>query len=390
MRQLLSITLTNLMSIPRRWGMSIVVIIGVAGVVAVLTSVMTMSFGLTETAKKSAREGWAIILRKGAFAESVSAIPRDSIVALESTPGIARDADGELAFERQYVTTIRQPRSDLDEQVMGSVLVRGLSDRGLAELDGFELIEGQLFTPGKRELVVGVLTRDNYQGVGLGDEVLHKGANWQVVGVFRANGSAVESEMLGDLTAVMAGMNSTAFSSVRVQLQPDVTIEAFNESLEADPRVKVEAKWEADYVNSADTGQLIEIVAYTVSVIMAIGAVFGALNVMYMAVSARTREIATLRALGFGGMAVGVSVLIEAMVLAVIGAGVGLLITTLLFQGSTFTTGQLASISTVLRVSPEVATLGLLWGCAMGFIGGLLPAVRAVRMRIVDGLRSEL
>ena len=150
MRQLLSITevstattpATPIMSIPRRWGMSIVVIIGVAGVVAVLTSVMTMSFGLTETAKKSAREGWAIILRKGAFAESVSAIPRDSIVALESTPGIARDADGELAFERQYVTTIRQPRSDLDEQVMGSVLVRGLSDRGLAELDGFEIIEG--------------------------------------------------------------------------------------------------------------------------------------------------------------------------------------------------------------------------------------------------------
>ena len=388
MRQFLSITLTNLLAIPRRWGMSIVVIIGVAGVVTVLTSVMTMSFGLTEAAQKSAREGWAIVLRKGAFAESVSSIPRDNIVALESIPGIATGADGELAFERQYVTTIRQTRQGLDE-VMGSVLVRGLSNRGMAELDDFELVEGRLFETGKRELVVGVLTRNEYQGVGLGDEIQHKGANWRIVGVFSADGSAVESEMLGDLDAVMAGMNSTAFSSVRVRLQDNVTIDAFNESLEADPRLKVEAKWEADYTNSSDTGPLIEVVAYTVSIIMAIGAVFGALNVMYMAVSSRTREIATLRALGFGGWSVAGSVLVEALVLACLGALIGLLITTFLFQGSTFTTGQLASVSTVLRVSPEIATLGLTWGVAMGLLGGLLPAVRAVRMNIVDGLRSE-
>ncbi len=368
--------------------MSIVVIIGVAGVVTVLTSVMTMSFGLTEAAQKSAREGWAIVLRKGAFAESVSSIPRDNIVALESIPGIATGADGELAFERQYVTTIRQSRQGLDE-VMGSVLVRGLSNRGMAELDDFELVEGRLFESGKRELVVGVLTRNEYQGVGLGDELQHKGANWRVVGVFSADGSAMESEMLGDLDAVMAGMNSTAFSSVRVMLQDGVTIDAFNESLEADPRLKVEAKWEADYTNSSDTGALIEVVAYTVSIIMAVGAVFGALNVMYMAVSSRTREIATLRALGFGAWSVAGSVLVEALVLACLGALVGLLITTFLFQGSTFTTGQLASVSTVLRVSPEIATLGLTWGLVMGLLGGLLPAIRAVRMKIVDGLRSE-
>ena len=388
MRQFVSITLTNLLAIPRRWGMSIVVIIGVAGVVTVLTSVMTMSFGLTEAAQKSAREGWAIVLRKGAFAETVSSIPRDNIVALESIPGIATGPDGEPAFERQYVTSIRQNRQGLDD-VMGSVIVRGLSSRGMAELDDFELVEGRLFETGKRELVVGVLTRNEYQGVGLGDEVQHKGANWRIVGVFTADGSAMESEMLGDLDAVMAGMNSTAFSSVRVRLQDNVTIDAFNESLEADPRLKVEAKWEADYTNSSDTGQLIEVVAYTVSIIMAIGAVFGALNVMYMAVSSRTREIATLRALGFGAWTVAGSVLVEALVLACLGAVIGLLITTVLFQGSTFTTGQLASVSTVLRVSPEIATLGLAWGVAMGLLGGLLPAVRAVRMKIVDGLRSE-
>ena len=389
MQQILSIAFNNLLAIPHRWGMSIVVVIGVAGVVIVLTSVMTMSFGLTEAAQKSAREGWAIVLRKGAFAESVSAIPLDSIVALESMPGIAEDAAGALAFERQYVTTIRQARSDLDD-VMGSVLVRGLSQQAVAEVEDFEIVEGRLFERGKRELVVGVLTRDSYKGVGLGDEVVHKGANWRIVGVFRANGSAAESEMLGDLTAVMAGMNSTAFSSVRVRLIPDLTIEKFNESLEADPRLKVEAKWESEYINNADTGQLIEIVAYTVSAIMAIGAVFGALNVMFMAVSSRTREIATLRALGFGAVPVAVSVLVEAVVLAVIGAAIGLLVTMILFQGSTFTTGQLASISTVLRVSPEIAFLGLAWGCVMGFAGGLFPAIRAVRMSIVDGLRSEL
>ena len=389
MRQLISVTLNNLVSIPGRWGMAVVVVIGVAGVVAVLTSVMTMSFGLTDAAEKSAREGWAIVLRKGAFAEGVSSIPVDSMVAIEAAQGIDRRENGELAMDRHFVTTVSQPRRHV-EDIMGSILVRGLSEDGLAGVSGFKLESGRMFETGKRELVVGILTEDQYKGVSPGQEIVHKGANWKIVGTFSTNGSAMESELLGDLTAVMSGMNSTAFSSARVRLAPGVTIDDFNAALEADPRLKVEAKTEKQYIDGADTGQLIDIVAFTVSIIMGIGAFFGALNVMYMAVSNRTREIATLRALGFSGLPVAFSVLVEAMLLAILGALVGLLITMFLFQGSTFTTGQLASISTVLRVTPEIAVMGVTWGCVIGFVGGLFPAIRAVRASIVDGLRSEL
>ena len=172
-------------------------------------------------------------------------------------------------------------------------------------------------------------------------------------------------------------------------LADSANLEQFAENLDADPRLKVEAKWETDYFESTDTGALIEFIAYVVSGIMAVGATFGALNVMYSAVSARTREIATLRALGFGPLAVATSVLLEAMALAIIGGGVGIVISIALFEGSTFTTGALTSLSTVLTVTPGIAVTGLAWGCSIGFIGGLIPAIAAIRRNIAEGLRAE-
>lgn len=389
MKQVVAITMNNIAALPRRWGISVVVIVGVAGVVAVLTSVMTMALGLTDAATKNARDEWAIVLRKGAFAETVSAIPRGSLVAIESAAGIARDEVGELELDAHYVTSVTLPRRD-DFIVSGSVLVRGLSSTGLAALPAFELLDGRLFASGKHELIVGVLAHNQFSGLTVGERLTIKGIDWLITGTFRANGGAVESELLGDITAVMAGMNSTAFSSVRVRLAESVSVDDFTQTLAADPRLKVEAKSEKEHFESGSSGNLIEFVAYVVSSIMAIGATFGALNVMYSAVSARTREIATLRALGFGPLPVAISVLIESMVLALLGGIIGLAICFALFQGTVFTSGPITSLSTVLRVTPEIAVLGLTWGSVIGFIGGLIPAIGAIRLNIVDGLRSEL
>ncbi len=386
MRQIIAITLNNLRALPSRWGISLVIVIGVAGVVAVLTSVMTMSFGLTDTATKTAREGWAMIIRKGAFAENVSSIPLASLVAIESAQGIERDSNGDRLLHKHYVAGVTFPRSN-DPTVTSSVVIRGLEPGALDER--FQLVEGRMFTAGKRELIVGAMAQREFLGLRLGDEISSKGAVWTVVGVFTYNGNAYESELFGDLTTVMAGEQSTAYSSVRVKLSDTVDIDTFDDALQADPRLKVEAKLESDYFENANTGALLDIIAYVVSTIMAIGATFGALNVMYTAVSTRTKEIATLRALGFGALPVAISVLVEAMVLALIGGVLGLVITALLFQGATFTTGTITAISTVMRVTPDLALIGLAWGAAIGFVGGLIPAVGAVRTSIVDGLRGN-
>ncbi|NKC00777.1 MAG: FtsX-like permease family protein [Pseudomonadales bacterium] len=387
MKQILAITLNNLSSLPHRWGVSIVIIIGVAGVVAVLTSVLAMSTGLRSAGLNTAQDGWAIVIRKGAFAETVSTITRDSLVAVESVPGIDLDESGELAFNPHYVTSISLPRTD-EFVDSSSMIVRGLTPRGLALID-LEIIEGRMINPALRELVVGRLANSEFTGLDVGDEILHKGVDWQITGIFTARGSAYESELIGDITAVMSGMQSTSYSSTRVQLEPGLDVEEFSERLAADPRLKLEAKWESEYYENSTSSELISIVAYVVSGIMAVGAVFGALNVMYSAVSARTREIATLRALGFGRFPVIASVLVEAMCLALIGGALGVLVATILYQGSTFTSGNLTTISTIIQVTPEIATTGLVWGLVIGFIGGLTPAIGAARMNIVDGLRSD-
>ena len=245
-----------------------------------------------------------------------------------------------------------------------------------------------MFESGKSELIVGKLTNAAHLDMNIGDTITTKGTTWRIVGVFEYANSSLESELFGDLTTVMAGNQSTAYSSVRVQLDPDVTIDTFNESLESDPRLKVEAKLESDYFDGANTGALLTAIAYVVGTIMAVGATFGALNVMYTAVSTRTREIATLRALGFGPLAVAISVLVEAMVLAMVGGAVGLIVTAILFHGSTFTTGTVSSISTVMQVTPELMGIGFTWGAIMGLLGGLIPSIGAARHSIVDGLRG--
>ena len=385
--QALSITLTNLRALPARWGSAVVVVIGVAGVVAVLTSVLTMAIGLTNTTVGGAREGWAVVVRDGAFAESLSALPREAVIAVEDAPGIQRRADGSLAIERQYIEATTLFRQS-DPNLSASVAIRGLDSQALQGLSGFQLTAGRMFATGKRELIAGTLGAGAYQGLEIGSEVVIKGANWTVVGHFKAPGTPQESELLADLTTLMGAVNRTAFSSLRVQLVDEEALAGFAQALEDDPRAKVEAQWEADYFATNNTGAIIGFIAYVVSSIMAVGALFGALNVMYTAVAARTKEIATLRALGFARRSVMISVLGEALLLGLIGALVGVAICVAMFHGTTFTTASINSVTAELTVTPGLAATGVVWGLVIGLIGGLFPAVSAARSSITSGLRS--
>ncbi|MCZ6643480.1 MAG: hypothetical protein O7F71_18055 [Gammaproteobacteria bacterium] len=271
----------------------------------------------------------------------------------------------------------------------GSVLMRGITNDGLETTPNFKLVEGRMFAPGKHELIVGAVISDEYLDLRIDDELSVRGVDWHIVGRFSTAGNAVESELLGDLITVMSAYERTAYSSIRVQLIDAEGITQFVEFVEADPRLKLDAMWESEYFKAGPASAIIRFVAYVVSGIMAVGAVFGALNVMYSTVADRATEIATLRALGFLPGQVAVSVVIESMLLALVGAVVGVLIFALAFHGSTFTSGSLTSLTTALEVTPVIAALCIAAGCAIGFVGGVVPAIGAARRSIVDGLRSQ-
>ncbi len=261
MRQLVAITLFNIASTPSRWGSSLVVVVGVAGVVAVLSFVLTMSIGLIDTLGSTSRENWVIIVRDGALAESLSAIPRDALAVIEKAPRIAtRKNSSRLSLDPQLVVPVTLQRSGA-ENVTGAVLIRGITNDGLETTPNFKLVEGRMFAPGKHELIVGAVISDEYLDLQIDDELAVRGVDWHIVGRFSTAGNAVESELLGDLITVMSAYERTAYSSIRVQLDDAEGLTQFVEFVEADPRLKVDAMWESDYFQAGSSSDIIRFVA---------------------------------------------------------------------------------------------------------------------------------
>ncbi len=329
----------NLRSLPQRLGTSLVVCVGIAGVVAVLVSVLAMATGLTETMIKASNPQRAIVLRDGALTEALSSISREAVLAIETAPGILEMADGSLAISPEIVLNVNLP--GYEEAVMGAVYIRGLTQKGLHVHPEIKLTEGRWFATGLHELIAGSMVVEQLGTLEIGDTVSFHNADWVVVGTFSSNEDAHESEMLADAATLMSAAQRTVFNAVTVELASADEFHALETALEDNPRLKVDVQRESTYyeVQSENISQLLYLVAYVVSSIMALGALFGALNTMYSAVSVRAVEIATLRAIGFGAMPVVVSVLIEALMLALIGALVGVAIAWILFNGDTFATG---------------------------------------------------
>lgn len=390
-QQIAAVTALNMRSIPSRLGTSMVIVIGIAGVVGVLVALLSMGAGFEATLGGTGTRERTIVLRGGSTDELGSVITREQAQIIADAPGVARDAQGKpySVAEIYLLTDVAKPGSDSPN----NVVVRGThSDVGRVRPE-FRIAQGRMFEPGVREVIVGSAVAAQFETLKLGATVDVRDGPWTIVGLFETGGDVHESELWVDAGALETASRRTAFNSTTVRLESVDAFQAFKDALTTDPRMVVTPQREPDYYasRSEQLHLLIRILGYTVAVIMGIGAVFGALNVMYAAVATRTVEIATLRALGFGGLPVVVSVMIESLLLALAGGLVGALGAYLFFNGFTVNTLNFQTFSQVafdFRVTPALIRQGLIWALTMGLIGGLFPAVRAARLPVVDALRA--
>jgi putative ABC transport system permease protein len=391
LRQTLAITGISIRSIPERWAPSLVIVIGLAGVVAVFTALLAMAAGFESTLRATGRSDAALILRGGSDAELNSAFDRDSTDLIKQEPGIAAGADGRPLASAELMVIAELVRRD-DVRNGANITVRGVEPTGFVLRPQLKIIAGHNFTPGLRELIVGQGVLRQFQGAEIGKVVRMRGSEWTVVGEFAA-GDAHDSELWTDINVARTTFGRSGSSSVLAALEGPQGLARLKSALTAEPRLTMDVLREQDYF-SGQTRQFrktIGFLAAVVTIIMALGAVFAVLNSMYAAVAARGKEIATLRAIGFAGLPVVVSVMSEALLLALTGAMLGALIAYLLFNNlSVSTLGQnFTQVVFDFKVTPALVAQGLVIAVIIGMVGGLLPALRAARLPVTTSLREQ-
>ena len=391
LRQALAITGISVKTIPERWAPSLVIVIGLAGVVAVFTALLAMAAGFESTLKATGRSDAALILRGGSDAELNSAFDRDSTDLIKQEPGIRRGADGKPLASAELMVIAELIRKD-DVRNGANITVRGVEPDAFVLRPQLQIIAGRNFTPGLRELIVGQGVLRQFQGAELGKVVRMRGSQWTVVGEF-ASGDAHDSEMWADINVARSTFGRTGSSSVLAALDAADGLARLKSAVAAEPRLTMDVLREQDYFSgqTRQFRQTIGFLAGVVTIIMALGAVFAALNSMYAAVAARGKEIATLRAIGFGGLPVVVSVMIEALLLALAGALLGALTAYLLFNNlSVSTLGQnFTQVVFDFKVTPALVARGLVIAVVIGMVGGFLPALRAARLPVTTSLREQ-
>jgi putative ABC transport system permease protein len=392
-RRSLSVAGVGISTLGQRLGSSAVIVVGIAGVVGVLVAMLAMAEGYAETLRKTGSLDTAIVLRGASAAEVMSGLDRDSIVQIAQTAGIARDAKGEPLASPEIVVAANLPLKDGTADDEGSVQLRGVGAEAWTVRPQVRIVDGRRFTPGLRELIVGRGAARQFAGLAPGHQIRLGSQEWTVAGVF-ASGDALESEIWADANVVAETYErGSSRNSVTVRLADPQGFAPFKAALEANPQLKTDASTTLDYFSkqSEGTATVIRVIGIVVGAIMAIGAMFGALNTMFAAVAARAREIATLRAIGFAGLPVVVAILLETMLLALAGGVIGGALAWLLFNGygaSTMAAGSVGKLSFELHVTAGVLWQGLKWALAIGFIGGLFPAVRAATMPVTTALRE--
>jgi putative ABC transport system permease protein len=375
--------------LPQRWGASMVIVIGIAGVVAVLVAMLAMGEGFKATLDRTGGDDSAIILRGGSQAETNSVITRDQVPLISSLPGIARGADGKPLASPELSQVVNLPsKSDGTD---ANVQFRGVGPAAWALRSDLKLVEGRRFTPGLRELVAGRGAQQQFNGLDIGKQLKLGNQVWTVVGIF-ATGDSHDSELWADADVLGPAYQRQAFQSVTVKLDGKTGFKQLKAALAADPRLKLDVQTTRDYYSkqSEQLNKLIRILGIVIGSIMAIGAVFGALNTMYAAVAGRAREIATMRALGFRGLPVVTAVMLETMLLALLGGLLGAGIAWLVFNGYTVSTlgNNFSQVVFQFKVSPELLWTGLKWALGIGLVGGLFPALRAARLPVTEALRA--
>ncbi|MHA6205170.1 ABC transporter permease [Dyella soli] len=391
--QAASVASVGISTLGQRLGSSAVIVIGIAGVVGVLVALLAMGEGYAETLRKTGSVDTAIVMRGSSAAEVMSVLDHDSVTLIPQAHGIARDAKGQPIASPEIVVAANLPIKGGTADDEGSVQLRGVGEQAFAVRPDVKIVQGRNFQPGMRELIVGKGAAKQFAGLEPGHTIQLGSQQWNVVGVF-ASGDAMESEVWGDASVVAdTYRRGSSRASVTVRLADPKAYDAFKAELDGNPQLKVDVSTTLDYFSKQSEGmtKVIRVMGITVGLIMAIGAMFGALNTMFAAVAARAREIATLRAIGFRGLPVVVAVMLETMLLALIGGVIGGLLAWLIFNGysaSTLAAGTVGKLSFELKVSPALLWTGLKWALAIGFIGGLFPAVRAARLPVTTALRE--
>lgn len=384
-----SVAMVGITTIPQRMGSAAVIVVGIAGVVGVMVALFAMGKGFESTLQQTGRDDTAIILETGARSEANSSLTHEGVGVLSQLPQIRRSERNEpIASPELLVVASLPKRTGLN----ANIGIRGIGERGWELRPRAKLIAGRAFTPGLRELVAGGGVQGTFANVHEGATLMVNGQAWTVVGIFDSK-DAHNSELWGD-TAVIASAfrRGSAKTSLLVQLNEPAAIDPLKAAIASDPRLRAEAMTTRQYFSrqSEHLTKVAQILGTAVGAIMAIGALFGALNSMYAAVSGRAREIATMRAIGFRRLPVVVAVMIETLLLAVPGGVIGGAIAWLLFDGyvGSTTSANSSQIVFAFNVSPELVVDGLKWAISIGLIGGLFPALQAARMQVTAGLRE--
>jgi putative ABC transport system permease protein len=381
----------NLRSVKARWTSAIVAVIGIAGTVGVFVAMLSLARGFRTTLVSSGSPDNAIVMRAGATSEMTGAVTIDTVKILQDEPGIARGADGPLLTPEVVLVA---PIPLISTGTDANVQVRGVSKNVLEIRRNIKMVEGRMFKPGLAEIVVGKNANVSYSGLTVGNTIGLGSVRFKVVGIFDAGGSAFDSEIWGDAHLIGPAYNrpDNLFQSVTLRLASPDSLQQFKDAVTADPRLNLDVTLEIEYYSKQSTRltTLITVLGGIVAGIMAIGAVFGALNTMYSAVSERGREIATMRALGFGGPSVVTSFVIEALLISFIGGLIGC-IAVLPLNGLTTGAMNLQTFSHMafaFKITPELLVKGVVFALFMGVLGGLLPAIRAASLPISSALRE--
>jgi putative ABC transport system permease protein len=389
--QVYAVTLFALRTIPMRIGSSLATIVGIAGVVGVFVGVLSIAEGFRAAMTVSGTDDVAIVLRGGADSEMSSGLTREETRLIADAPGIVRGADGPLASAELFVMMNLPKRSTGTD---ANVPLRGVQKAALDIRSGFKIIEGRPFELGRNEVIAGIGASRAFAGLDVGKK-LRVGANeWEVVGIFSGGGGSAESEIWTDAAVLQPAYNrGDTFQTVFAKLTSPDSFTEFKDALTANPQLKVKPQLQSEYLADKSTvlTSIIRSVGVLITTLMALGALFGALNTMYSAVAARTREIATLRALGFGSGPIILSVMVESLVLAMIGGAIGASAAYFAFNGfeaSTINFQTFSQVAFAFAVTPQLLVYAIIWVAIIGLFGGLFPAIRAARLPIATALRE--
>jgi putative ABC transport system permease protein len=389
--QVIAVTRFSLRTIPERKGSVIAAAVGIAGVAAVFVGVLSIAEGFRAAMTVTGPDDVAIVLRSGADSEMTSGLSREEVRLIADAPGMARTSEGPLASAELFVMINLPKRSTGTD---ANVALRGVEKAAMAVRGDIRMLEGREFSSGRNEVIAGAGAARAFAGLDVGKTVRVGQNDWEIVGIFSGGGGAAESEVWTDAAVLQPAYHrGDSFQSVYAKLASSQAFQEFKDALTTNPQLKVKVVRQTEFLAEQSTAlsSFIERFGVVVAALMALGALFGALNTMYSAIAARTREIATLRALGFGSSPVVLSVMFESLAVALIGGGVGAVAAYFAFndfQAATINWQTFSQVAFAFAVTPRLLAQAIIWAAVIGLLGGAFPAIRAARLPIAAALRE--